>query len=713
MKQVIARSGNVVVADVPKPACPERGVLVRTRFSVISTGTESWTIGSTEPVSASSLLSNRQKAVKAAGLLRDVYRREGLDGVLRYVSSVRNPEVALGYSSAGLVVEVGKYVTDVSVGERVACAGENVACHAEFASVPRNMLVVIPENVSDRDASFAAIGAIAVHAVRVGEAEIGEDVCVIGSGLIGNLVIQVLSAAGCNVACVDMIEKRLELASSLGASLAVKNSDSEMMEKFRRFTSGRGFDKVFVCAATKSSEPLNLASEIARNKGKIIVVGRVGMEIERKNFYQKELSLLMSRSLGPGRYDTNYEIKGQDYPLPYVRWTLNRNMESFLKLVGSGKVRLEKLVSGEFDVNDAVEAYKSLSTGNGLSAVLRYGEREERKVRPLIHYSSAGKGSICTALVGPGGFARDFLIPAIKKVGKFRLKWVVSSNPLRSAEAARRFGFEISSCEVQDVIDDKEVELVIVASKNDTHAPILLKAMKAGKVCLIEKPLCISREEFEDIKRVQRETSMPVIVGFNRRYSRHILKLKEIASESDGYFIVNYRVNTGYLDPLRWSNDPEVGGGRILHECCHFIDVFNFLAGTHPPKIEVASLPAGEGINRSRDNIAATFTYPGGAVCNLIYTSLGNSNMGRERVELFAGSKSAVMDDFKTLTLFGREKQKEVYKAEDKGYEAEIYQLSKFIRREKSSIITTEEVFNATETTFRLEEAIRNQGRDK
>jgi predicted dehydrogenase/threonine dehydrogenase-like Zn-dependent dehydrogenase len=709
MKQVVARAGEVYVIDVPKPSCPEKGVLVKNEFSVISSGTESWTIESTEPLSAKELLSDKNKLEKAIKLVRDVYRREGVDGLIDYVKYVKKPEVPLGYSSSGIVVEVGRYVNDVSVGERVACTGEGIASHSEYQAVPRNMLVKVPKNVSMRDASFCGIGAIAMHAVRVGMAQIGESVCVIGAGLVGNLVIQVLLASGCNVASVDLREERLSLAEKVGSRLCVKSSDPEIEKKLIDFTNGNGFDKVFICAATRSSEPVNLASSIARSRGSIVVVGRVGMEIDRKNFYQKELTLLMSRSLGPGRYDISYEQKGIDYPIEYVRWTLNRNMESFLQLLEHGKVEVKHLFGKEYEVQDAKEAYRALGTNSNLSVVLRYsiGEEKKKEISERLPSLKGNQGKVCVAIIGPGAFAREILIPTIKRNKFYRLKWVVSSNPIHAEQAARRYGFENQSCSVDDVLADEEVELVIISSRNDTHSQFLIKAMKAGKISFVEKPLCISREELEEIKKVQEETSMPVIVGFNRRYSKLIGKIKNFLVEGNSVFIANYRVSTGFLEHSRWSSDVEYGGGRIVHECCHFVDLFNFLAGETNPEVSVYS--SGIDMKRSytRDNIVASFKYKGGSVCNLVYTSLGSNEMGRERLELFSDYSSVVMNDFVSLEFFGKKRERIVLKKQDKGYEAEFEELYRFLRNKEASLIKTEEVYGATETTFTLEELVR------
>ena len=357
MKQVIARAGKVEVVEVPAPICGPDEVLVRTAYSLISTGTESWTIGATEPIAARDLMGNTQKLKKAVNLARDVLKKEGFGGLLDYTKAVRNPQVSLGYSLSGVAVEVGRNVTDIVVGDRVACAGEGKACHAEFASVPRNLTSKVPGSVELRDASFTTVGAIAVHGFRRSGAQLGEAVGVVGSGLVGNLVVQVAKAAGCRVVAMDLKDARVQLAKESGADLVLSPTDPLLDSQVSQFTEGRGLDNVLVCAATTSSDPVNLASRIARDRARVTVVGRVGMDFERKDYYQKELEVQMSRSLGPGRYDALYEEKGIDYPIGYVRWTLNRNMDAFLKLVEQGKMNVQTLVGGVYPIHNASSAY--------------------------------------------------------------------------------------------------------------------------------------------------------------------------------------------------------------------------------------------------------------------------------------------------------------------------------------------------------------------
>jgi predicted dehydrogenase/threonine dehydrogenase-like Zn-dependent dehydrogenase len=714
MKQVVARAGEVVVSDVPRPVCSDNGVLVRTSYSVISTGTESWTIDSTSPIGAADLAKDSSRLGKAVRLSRQVIESEGFKGFQDYVNAVRHPEFAIGYSSSGVVIQVGRSVSDISVGDRVACAGEGKAVHAEIASVPRNLLTKVPETLSLKEAAFATIGAIALHAFRRSGAQLGDHVAVIGAGLVGNLVSQIARASGCKVACLDLRDDRLALVKELGVDFTIRSDDSSLLSHLSHFTSGQGFDIVMVCAATQSSGPINLAAQIARSKGRVVIVGRVGMEIERKDYYQKELDLVMTRSLGPGRYDPVYEEKGVDYPLEYVRWTLNRNMSSFLSLVDSKRVNVSSLIGEEYAIEKASEAYATLDKISKVALVLKYEtssdlEPERQIPRPTeLRPKQAVSGPIKTALVGPGNFAKETLIPILRKNKDFRLGWVVSSNPVHAVQLTKRYGFENHTCDYQEVLNDPETQLVVISSPNNLHYPMVMQAIKARKTVFCEKPLCLTREELEDIKKAQAEEGTPVFVGFNRRYAPQILKIKEIMKKLDGPFMVTYRANVGFIPASRWVQDPEVGGGRVLAECCHFFDLFNFLLGASavPEVIQVSSADVNHSTSVTKDNVAATLKYHDGSVASLIYVALGHKLMERERLEVFGQGVSIVLEDFRKLNVYSDSPLKMELGRQDKGWRSEFQELAKFMKGEKSSMITFEECVLATDLTIRVNDAL-------
>jgi len=455
------------------------------------------------------------------------------------------------------------------------------------------------------------------------------------------------------------------------------------------------------------------------------------MELERKDFYQKELELIMSRSLGPGRYDPVYEEKGIDYPLEYVRWTLNRNMEGFLELIESGRVRVQNLIGGEFPIEKAPEAYAFLEKQSRVAIILSYPSNSDAMSETGLSRTSAGQataaatiktgasksfkvaGKINIALVGPGSFAKEVLIPTFRKNGKnFNLRWVVSSNPVHASQIARRYHFEKYTCNYQDILKDPDVHLVVIAAPNNLHYSMVIDAIRAGKSVFVEKPLCLTRDELEDIKIAENESRVPVFVGFNRRYAPQIVKIKERMRKLDGPFMINFRANVGFTAANRWVQDPQVGGGRIIAECCHFFDLFNFLLGKSAPlDIQVALAEVNGSSSVAKDNISVTLKYPDGSVATLIYVSLGNKQMDRERLEVFGQGVSIVLDDFKKLTVYSsnsRQPSRVDLQAQDKGWNSELEEISKFFHLDSGySVISFKECVDATELTIKVDEAVR------
>jgi predicted dehydrogenase/threonine dehydrogenase-like Zn-dependent dehydrogenase len=709
MKQVIAEAGKVKVVDVPVPQCKDAEVLVRAEYSLISTGTETWTLDSTKPIGAGDLVGNSSRLRKAANLAADVVRKEGVRGLADYVKTVRNPEVALGYSLSGTVVKIGKKVTDISVGERVACAGEGFASHAEYVAVPRNLVAKVPEGVSMKDAAFTTLGAIAIHGFRRSSASIGESVAVIGVGLVGSLVVQVCRNAGCRVVALDFRRDRLELALKMGASIGLTIGDPDLMFHLSYFTKGRGVDSVIVCASSQSNDPVNLASKLARDRAKVTIVGRVGMDFDRKDYYQKELDVSMSRSLGPGRYDSRYEEQGVDYPAGYVRWTLNRNMESFLQMLADKRIVVDELVGEEFEVERAVEAYEALERTQKVALVLRYPNGEAQGLTTGIRevYKSRSEGSFGVALVGPGNYAKDVLLPLLRKNKRFSLRWVVASDPLHGRQIAKRYHFFGFATDLGEPLADPETDLVLISAPNYLHAQMVMECARAGKAVFVEKPLCINPDELAEIVRVQSETGARIAVGFNRRYAPLVLKLKQKLAGLDGPFLINYRANTDLVPATRWTQDPALGGGRVIHEACHFFDLFNFIIGSRRPRVSVTSTDINSSTTVARDNFVATLKYPEGSVASLTYSALGTRSMDRERMEVFAGGHAFVIEDFRRLYTYGPAKEENKLNGQDKGHARELDEVLNMLASKPSSLITFEEAVDAMKTTFEVDLKLR------
>jgi len=708
MKQVIARAGKVEVIDSPIPSIGDNEILVKTLYSVISSGTETWTIQSTQPIGTDDILSSKLK--KAIDLSSKVLEQEGLHGLLDYARYVRNPTVPLGYSLSGIVVRVGKNVRDLVIGDRVACAGEGKACHAEYAAVPRNLAVKVPEEVDMSEAAFTTLGAIALHGFRTSGSHIGEVVGVIGAGLVGNLTIQVACAAGCTVVAIDQRNDRLELAKQSGATIAMSPTDPLLVSKVQNITSGRGLDTVIICAATESSEPVNLAAKLLRDKGVVTIVGRVGMKFERKDYYQKEIEIRMSRSLGPGRYDQTYEEKSVDYPIGYVRWTLNRNMEGFLQLLKYKKLNLPLLVASRVPIDKAPEAYSLLEKESKAAVLLQYSEVDQSMQHTsLITNVRKKEGAINIGLVGPGNFAKEIILPLLRRNKNFNLRWVIASNPLHARQIAERYHFERFGTSYEELLQDKEVDLVIITTPNNLHHEMTVKAAKANKAVFVEKPLCLNKEELQDIAQVQRETGVPIVVGFNRRYSPLVVKLKEEMKKLSPPFMINYRVNADFIPMTRWVQDPEIGGGRVIAECCHFIDLFNFLLDSYSPDIYATSVMVNNSTTVTRDNIVLVLKYQNGSVSTLTYSALGNRSMERERIEVFGDNHAFVLDDFKKLVIFTPKKVSTVeVKRTEKGHAEELAQLARMLRGKQHSLVSFDEAVASMNCTFYAETILRS-----
>ena len=705
---MIAEAGKVKVVDVPVPQYKDTEVLVRSEFSLISTGTETWTLDSTKPIGAGDIVGS-SKVRKAASLATDVLRKEGISGLVDYVKAVRNPVVPLGYSVSGTVVKIGSQVTDVAVGERVACAGEGYACHAEYVAVPRNLLAKVPDGVSMRDAAFTTLGAIATHGFRRSHAALGESVAVLGVGLVGNLVVQVCRSAGCRVIALDFRKDRLDLALRVGASLALGIDDPDLMVHVSHFTNGRGADSVIVCASGQSNDPVNLASKLARDRAKVTIVGRVGMGFERKDYYQKALDVAMSRSLGPGRYDSKYEEQGADYPPGYVRWTLNRNMEAFLNLLSEKRVAVGELVGEEFEVERAAEAYEALQGTAKVALLLRYAQEpaQEQTTGVSETHAPRSEGAKGFALVGPGNYAKEVLLPLLRGDRRFEPRWVVASDPLHGRQIADRYHFSGVATGLAEPLRDSSTDLVIISAPNHLHAEMTIECARAGKAVFVEKPLCITPEELSELVRVQKETGALIAVGFNRRYAPLVLRIREFLGKIDGPIMINYRANADLVPPTRWTQDPSLGGGRVIHEACHFFDLFNFLTASKGPRVSVTSTDINSSTAVARDNFVATLKYPGGSVASLAYSSLGTRSMDRERMEVFAGGHALVLEDFRRLYVYGPDRKEFKLRVQDKGHARELDEVFNRLASKPSSLITFEEGVEAMKTTFEVDSKLR------
>ena len=645
--------------------------MVRNACSLISAGTERQTIA----LAKKSLLGKAKERPDLVRKVLDKMKRDGILATLRTVRTRLDEPLALGYSCAGTVAEVGEGVTEFVPGDRVACAGSGYASHAEVVAVPKQLVAKIPEGVSFESASYVTLGAIAVQGLRQGQLTLGERVLVIGLGLLGQLTCQMVKAAGCRCIGVDTDERRVQLARELGCDLALLRTDPTLTDKIRASTEGFGPDACLITAATSSNDPIELSGELLRDRGRVIVVGLVGMEIPRRTYYEKELDVRLSRSYGPGRYDVNYEQKGVDYPIGYVRWTENRNMQSFLDLMASRKVDVSRMTTHQFKIADALEAYE-LVTGEkeefSLGVLLSYPPSREKSVVRLAlkersETPATVRSRVGVGLIGGGAFARSVLIPALSKVSRARLVGIATDVPAAAKQTGQAAGFEYCTGDYHELLKDEAIQVVVIAVPHNLHAKITVEAMECGKDVHVEKPLSLTAEELQRVADVRAATGKNVLVGFNRRFSPYAEEVKKAMSGRTGPMNVLYRVNAGTMPKGHWVTDPEIGGGRILGEGCHFIDLIGYLCGSRIVEVRGRRLTTGS------DSTEIWLKLADGSTGTVFYTAEGDSSFSKERFECFTDGMVAVVEDFRSgMVVRGGRSRKLRSLGQDKGHNREM-----------------------------------------
>ena len=653
MKQVTQtpRTGVVEVRDVPVPALQDSFVLVRNAASLISAGTERTTIQTGK-------MNLFQKARARPDLVKQVIgkiQREGIRKTMGVVQERLNSPSALGYSSAGSVIAVGGLVEGVMPGDRVACGGAGFANHAEIVAVPKNLMVPIPNGVSDHEAAFTTVGAIALQGVRLAEPALGETFLVIGLGLVGQIAVQLLRANGCTVIGSDPDPSMVAKAEAFGATGIAP--DDDVLSACRSLTQGHGVDGVLVCAGTESNRPIELCGQVTRQQGRVVVVGAIRMDIPREEFYRKEISIVISRSYGPGRYDPKYEIDGHDYPFGYVRFTERRNMQTFLDLVSAKSVQVEPLISHRFAIEDAVAAYDLIDGEERqphLGVVLEYtatgaetSAAIERASLPSVTTDSGLTISFC----GAGNYATASLLPVLKNIDQVNLGGLITASGRSAENVAKRFGFSFCAGELDELLGDG-TDAIVVATRHDSHAATVVEALRHGKHVYVEKPLALSIEEIKTVAAAYGDGNSQVMVGFNRRFAPATRLLIDHFAKTSGPLVVNIRVNAGEIPLDHWTQDPQVGGGRIIGECCHFVDLAAAIIGSNPKSVFAAGASMADRSAVANDNMAITVTFDDGSVASIVYTSLGADSLAKEYVEVFGGGLSASLHDFGMVKLY-------------------------------------------------------------
>ncbi len=707
MRQVfLSKSGAILVEDAPAPACGPGEVAIDVAYSVISTGTE------TASLAGADLRSRLDKAIGKARLGVDRLRTRGLEEVLRKARVREGISAPMGYSVAGTVREVGDDVADLRAGDRVAAGGSAYAHHAEIVAVPRNLVVPVPAGVDLRSACFATVGAIAMQGVRRAAPQVGETAVVIGLGLVGQLTVQILGAAGCRVIGVDPRADRVALAEAGPGGLVagVGAAPDGVAAAVRAATGGAGADVVLLCAGTASSEPMQTAMQVVRQRGRVVVVGAVGMELEREPFYRKEVELTISCSYGPGRYDASYEEGGLDYPIGFVRWTENRNLQAFVDLCASGRVDPAPLVAGEHPLEAAAAAFAAAKGGADarVAYVLRYPAPAPETPRSVTRVAAAkASGAIGLAVIGAGGFAAETLLPAIRGAGDFALRAVVTQRSASAAKVAQEFGAAVASTDPDAVIADPSVDAVVIATRHDSHARLALAALDAGKHVFLEKPMAIRRDELDALRARALASDRVFTVGYNRRYAPLSLAVRDALVATSGPRVVVYRVNAGAVPRGHWTLDPAVGGGRIVGELCHMLDLLAFWLG---PELVAWSAT---GLGDAQDvAVSLRFRDPAGAehLASLSYLAVGAKALPKESIEVHAGGGSLRLDDFAKLVSHGLGRDTELRRP-DKGHAAEVAAFRDAIRGRPTPLLGVDAAFAAAELALAIDLAVAGRAR--
>lgn len=709
MKQVLIKAGTAIVEEVPAPQVGRKNILVQVNHSCISVGTEMAGVKMSGLPLYQRALKQPENVKRVLEMMRDQGMKRTMDRVMGKLSAGS----ATGYSAAGVVIEVGSEVEGFAAGDWVACAGAGIANHAEVIDVPVNLAVKIPEGLDTGIASTVTLGAIAMQGVRRAQPTLGETFAVVGLGILGQITAQMLSANGCRVIGVDLDPRRIQLALDNGMDIGINPALENYVERVLKFTDGLGADAVIVTAATESNQVISEAMQACRKKGRVVLVGDVGLDLNRADFYKKELDFLISTSYGPGRYDPFYEEGGQDYPIAYVRWTENRNMQAYIDLLAKGKVRLGNLYHQPYLIDKAGEAYDALK-GSGdkpLLVLLEYPERDGLRItRVPLRTVEAKSGKIRVALAGASSFAQGMHLPNMLKLrDRFTLQAVMSRTGANARAVATQYEAAYCTTEYEDILKDDEVDLVMVTTRHDLHGPMVLQALRAGKHVFVEKPLSLKEEEVTEIERFYAEhpNGPLLMVGFNRRFSPAMQTIRGILANRITPIIANYRMNAGYIPLDHWVHGPE-GGGRNIGEACHIYDLFNSLTGT--PQVEAVNAysitPSSKQWARN-DNFVATLKYADGSVCTLTYTALGDKSYPKERMEVFADGKVLTMDDYKSVTVHGGKHKGWSSAAMQKGQMEELEALSATLLKGATWPISLEEQLQASRVSFEVENQIK------
>jgi predicted dehydrogenase/threonine dehydrogenase-like Zn-dependent dehydrogenase len=709
MKQVIQsrRSGKLALKEVPEPKVRKGHLLVRTGASLISAGTERMVVEF-----AKKSLAGKAKA--RPDLVKKVIekaKRDGLKATFQTVMTRLDEPLPLGYSAAGTVVAVGAGLEGLyRVGERVAMAGAGLANHAELNLVPRNLVCAIPDGVSDEEAAFGTLGAIALHAVRNSGAGLGDVVAVLGMGLVGQLAAQFLRLAGARVVALDYDAARLELARQLGAEAVVDLGKQDAAQIVAGLTANRGCDAILIAAATSSSEPFAAAAEMARDRARVVLVGMTGTAFPYAEFMKKELNIIISRSYGPGRYDPDFEGRDVKYPEGWVRWTETENLAESVRLMSPAltqRLNVTPLISHRLDFEAAESAYEMITSGSEphLGVILNYPQNS-KQAGPVFTHAPASTGPCVLGVIGAGNFAKSVLLPGLKKLPGVTLHTLATQRGATADHGRQTFGFLNATADVDAVLDNPDINAILIATRHDTHAELTAKALAAGKSVLVEKPLALDVSGLNQVIEARNKTEAAFFqVGFNRRFAPMAIKLKNNFAALTTPRVMNFRINAGAIDADHWVQSADEGGGRVLGEVCHFIDFARFLCGTAITSVQAQ---AAGGAGSLGDDVSLTLTFADGSLANLLYTAQGDMAAGKERYELFSGGRCGLIDDFRRLDITGSGAAVHDKAATDKGFDGALSAFVAAVAGTAAPAIDEAELIETTTATLAVLESLRS-----
>ncbi|WP_312364465.1 bi-domain-containing oxidoreductase [Sphingobacterium sp.] len=700
MKQIIQdlKNGQTILEEVPAPGVGYGQVLIQTTRSLVSLGTERMLV---EFGKANFIQKARQQPDKVKQVL-DKVKTDGLKPTLDAVFNKLGQPLPLGYCNVGRVIAVGKGVDEFKVGDRVASNGP----HAQVVSVSKNLAAKIPDNVSDEEAAFTVIGAIGLQGIRLANPTLGETVVVIGLGLIGLMTAQLLQANGCTVIGFDYDEAKVKLAQDLGITAVNPADGTDQVHFVESFTEGIGADSVIITASNKSNEIISQAAKMSRKRGRIVLIGVIGLDISRADFYEKELTFQVSCSYGPGRYDDNYEQKGQDYPIAFVRWTEKRNFETILHSIANRNINVEKLITERIDLSNYDQIYGNMSGSRSIASILVYDEdiKEWNRNVSLNKNSFEGQNGVI-GIIGAGNFTSAMILPSLKKNGA-NLKFIASSGGLSGTTLAKKYGVSTSTTDYKEILADKYVDIVFITTRHNSHAKMVGEVLASGKHVFVEKPLALSNDELNEIVEMYNSQSKTINVGFNRRFAPLALKMKQLLGKGNTPMNIIATMNAGFIPSNSWVQDMEVGGGRIIGEACHFIDLCTFLAGSKV--VSVCMNAMGTNPSDNTDNASILLKYENGTNAVINYFANGSKAYSKERIEVFSEERVLILDNWRKLSGYGFKNFSSASSPQDKGHSEQFRRLIEIVQNGGAPIISFDEIVNTTRASFGAIESLKN-----